>query len=159
MRALTLWQPWASLMAVGAKRWETRSWSTSYRGPVLIHAGHAKAPRIDDPRFTEEAIQALGVADWDTLPKGAVLAVADLVDVRQVSRLDPFPAEHTVGSLYRETLFGDWSVGRYAWRFDNVSRLDAPIEARGRQRLWVPSDAVIAAVRRQVEANGPRLER
>lgn len=38
MKALTLWQPWASLIAVGAKTIETRSWSTTYRGPLAIHA-------------------------------------------------------------------------------------------------------------------------
>lgn len=38
MKALSLWQPWASLVAIGAKTIETRSWSTSYRGPLAIHA-------------------------------------------------------------------------------------------------------------------------
>lgn len=155
MRALTLWQPWASLMAVGAKHWESRSWPTNYRGSVLIHAGQAKAPRIDEPRFVDEAIQVLGLADWDTLPKGAVLAVADLVDVVPVTRLAPFPEAYDLGSLYRETLFGDWRPGRYAWRFENLWRLETPIEARGRQRLWVPPDALIGAVRQQVSAQGP----
>lgn len=47
MKALTLWQPWASLVALGVKTIETRSWSTSYRGPLAIHA--AKTTRgIDD---------------------------------------------------------------------------------------------------------------
>lgn len=38
MRAISLWQPWASAIALGSKRIETRSWSTSYRGPLAIHA-------------------------------------------------------------------------------------------------------------------------
>lgn len=38
MKALSLTQPWATLVAIGAKKIETRSWSTSYRGPVAIHA-------------------------------------------------------------------------------------------------------------------------
>lgn len=38
-RALTLHQPWAQLVALGVKTIETRSWSTSYRGPLAIHAG------------------------------------------------------------------------------------------------------------------------
>ncbi len=38
MKALTVMQPWATLVALGAKRIETRSWSTSYRGPLAIHA-------------------------------------------------------------------------------------------------------------------------
>jgi hypothetical protein len=39
VKVLTLHQPWASLIAVGVKTIETRSWSTQYRGPLAIHAG------------------------------------------------------------------------------------------------------------------------
>jgi hypothetical protein len=39
MKAITLYQPWATLVAMGKKRIETRSWSTNYRGPLAIHAG------------------------------------------------------------------------------------------------------------------------
>ena len=38
VKAITIWQPWASLVAVGAKTMETRSWPTKYRGPIAIHA-------------------------------------------------------------------------------------------------------------------------
>ena len=38
MKAITVWQPWATLLATGQKHNETRSWKTSYRGEILIHA-------------------------------------------------------------------------------------------------------------------------
>src|SRR5262249_6870381 len=38
MKAISLWQPWASLMAVSAKKIEPRHWQTDYRGLVAIHA-------------------------------------------------------------------------------------------------------------------------
>lgn len=44
---LSLWQPWATLVALGVKTIETRSWSTHYRGPLAIHAA-ARRPRIAD---------------------------------------------------------------------------------------------------------------
>jgi hypothetical protein len=44
MKGLTLTQPWATLIAIGAKRIETRSWSTSYRGPIAIHAAKGLGP-------------------------------------------------------------------------------------------------------------------
>ena len=47
MRVLTLREPWASLIAYGPKRIETRSWRSSYRGPLYIHAGAAAADRED----------------------------------------------------------------------------------------------------------------
>lgn len=46
MKALTIWQPWASLLACGGKRFETRSWATSYRGPIAIHAATIKIPQV-----------------------------------------------------------------------------------------------------------------
>ncbi len=49
MKAITLHQPWATLVAVGAKRIETRSWATSYRGPLAIHA--ARTTPQGDGRF------------------------------------------------------------------------------------------------------------
>jgi hypothetical protein len=39
MKAITILQPWASLIACGAKQIETRRWATSYRGPIAIHTG------------------------------------------------------------------------------------------------------------------------
>src|SRR6185369_10465534 len=56
MMALT--QPWATLLAIGAKRWETRSWPSNFRGTFAIHAAkgfHADDRRIatDDPFFIE----------------------------------------------------------------------------------------------------------
>jgi len=50
VKALTLHQPWASLIAVGAKRIETRSWSTSYRGPLAIHAAARLPERFHGQR-------------------------------------------------------------------------------------------------------------
>lgn len=41
MKALTIWQPWASLLVSGQKKYETRSWATAYRGPIAIHAAMA----------------------------------------------------------------------------------------------------------------------
>ena len=115
MKALTLHQPWASLIAVGAKKIETRPWSTKYRGPLAIHAGKHR-PRSwwsnihhnDDYRYAPEVIRAATLLD-DTMevdgaywtaeessngedwyhrwrgPLGAVVATAQLVDVVRVT--------------------------------------------------------------------------
>jgi hypothetical protein len=47
MKALSLWQPWATLVSIGAKRIETRSWPTKYRGPLAIHAGLTRRRELD----------------------------------------------------------------------------------------------------------------
>ncbi len=110
LRAITVRQPWAGLIARGVKTIETRPRPTSYRGPVLIHASQSTktwqeldAPTLLSQRTVIQAVLgALGVVDadgswpspwisdeaihleWDvavpTLPLGAVVAVANLVD-------------------------------------------------------------------------------
>lgn len=92
MRALTLRQPWASLVALGVKRIETRSWSTKYRGRIAIHAGATLAEH--PATFGEFRVwRESGVVTWlDArggdpasdrywpMPLGAVVATANLVD-------------------------------------------------------------------------------
>jgi len=90
MKFLTIRQPWASLISLGVKRIETRSWSTSFRGPLAIHAGKAK-PSRDLVRMGQwltrwdygEGRYAMsdGLGKWVALPLGAVVAVCDLIDV------------------------------------------------------------------------------
>lgn len=101
MKAITLWQPWASLVAIGAKTIETRSWATKYRGPLAIHAAarltaigyrtgaytvvsDADLAAIPDNRFLvrwPEAQSLDPTEPWRYLHTGAVVATCTLVDV------------------------------------------------------------------------------
>jgi activating signal cointegrator 1 len=133
MRALSLTQPWASLVAIGAKTWETRSWQTAYRGPIAIHA--AKAFPQDARRLclTEPFTRVLVAAGIRLLsgqpPLGAVVATATLVDcVRTEVVRDSLTPE--------ERAFGDYGDGRWAWKFEDVARLPQPIPAKGALGLW-----------------------
>jgi hypothetical protein len=89
MKAITILQPFASLIACGAKKIETRSWPTKYRGPIAIHAG---AKPLDTTSYFDRELyrfcDALGLPDiysFTQLPHGAVIAIADLVDVWEMS--------------------------------------------------------------------------
>ena len=126
MKALTLRQPWASLVAAGAKRWETRSWATRYRGPLAIHAAAGWRP-VDVAHVPWPAALAMRVEDWERLPRGTVVAIAELVEC--------LPAE-AVAPGAPEALFGDFAPGRWAWRLEGVRSLDPPVPARGRLGLW-----------------------
>ncbi len=80
MKALTLTQPWASLVAVGAKRIETRSWETNYRGTIAIHAAKGWKPIDREFAVSARVCEALGVAPdvvmaYLTARRGHVLAV------------------------------------------------------------------------------------
>lgn len=69
IKALSLWQPWASLIAIGAKKIETRGWSTKYRGPLVICSAKRPASRYDVDHETAVAIdQALRNHDMKYTP-------------------------------------------------------------------------------------------
>ena len=137
MKALTLRQPWASLVAIGAKRLDTRAWPMRYRGALAIHA--AKGWTLRDramclqPPCAESLRLGLGipVAAWDpgSLPRASVVAVCQLVDCLHVEQLPSLPDEP-------ERSFGDYNGGRWIWRLADVRRLAIPVPARGALGLW-----------------------
>lgn len=90
MKALTLTQPWASLVELGEKWIETRSWRTGHRGPIAIHAGKRKAHdvRLGDWRWQRDTsylwrprANRAEIPESYEVSTGAVVAIAFLVDV------------------------------------------------------------------------------
>lgn len=145
MKALTLWQPWASLVILGAKQFETRGWFTSYRGTLVITAA-AKHPKEYfnelDPDMIDAAREALGVVDFGELPRGCALGTVELRDCLKVNQLGSLliSAQSGIRALRtlsrREMLFGDFSPGRFAWALENPEPFDSPVPVRGKQGLW-----------------------
>ena len=127
IKALSLWQPWASLVAEGHKTYETRSWQTNYRGWLAIHAAR-RWKRDQQEIMRRWPYNALPLPD--PLPTGAIVAVARLVDVLPVELLgagELDEIEHAVGN------FAD---GRYAWQLTSVITLQKPLPVAGGQGLW-----------------------
>jgi hypothetical protein len=131
MKALTLWQPWASMVELGEKRVETRCWSTKYRGEIAIHSAAALPPAWlgasrHSPEFRQEVADVLNcriehVAELVRgLPLGKVLCVV---------RLDSIETTDSVREILceRERIFGNYEDGRYAWFMEMVQRFDPPI--------------------------------
>lgn len=132
MKAITILQPWASLIACGAKKIETRGWATKYRGQLAIHAAKDRDKKGERIRHIVARAEQYGVV----IPKlefGAVIAIADLVDCVEIGN----EAELVNGFIVtgNELAFGDFTLGRYAWLLENVRHI-APVPARGQQRLW-----------------------
>jgi hypothetical protein len=160
MPAMSLYQPYASLIAAGAKRYETRDFAPPQRllgKRIAIHAAKRVPRRGELGEDVEAAIGgALGRDDWfgrDGLPLGAVVCtavldmacrVASTPDTRwwaQVDRIctrqSPEPyATYNCG--IQTDLFGDYSIGRWCWELMNVQVLPDPIPARGRQMIGWP---------------------
>lgn len=141
MKTLTLFQPWATLVAIGAKRFETRSWGTKYRGPLAIHAGKnkqfasmkSKDYLCDKDPFYSVLMKEMAVAQskWMYfMPFGAIVAICELDDCFEITGHRCFRFSEQEGA------FGDFHPGRYAWRLQNIRKLNLPIEAKGAMGLW-----------------------
>lgn len=139
MKGITLTQPFASIIALGAKSHETRGWSTPYRGPLAIHAAQGlpkwAALLIHDEPY-RSVLAPAGITTFDKLPRAVIVAVGDLVEIVETDSW-----ADKVSQAERD--FGDWSPGRYAWRMENIRALPEPIACRGTLGLWdVPSSVV-----------------
>lgn len=113
-RILSLKQPWAWAVAVGKKRVENRRWTTTYRGPIYIHASSNFSPA------GAEWLREMGVKVPAELPQSAVVAVADLIGVvtqREAAR------------------FGKWFFGPYGFVLTNIRMLDRPVSVKGKLGL------------------------
>lgn len=153
--ALTITQPYATLVSINAKLIETRGWATKYRGPIAIHAAQGlgpvggkqafaylchMTPFFEALRNEMQVVMQTNGQQWphfdpERLPRGAVVAIARLsgvyriIEGGQVEGFHPQP-------LARELAFGDYSPGRFAWLLADIRRLPVPIPAKGAQGLW-----------------------
>jgi hypothetical protein len=131
MKAITLTQPWATLVAIGAKQTETRSWSTRYRGPLAIHAAKGWTPEVVRTAMTEPYKRVLAEAGYKLfshLPRAVIVATCTLTDCVPTSKFQ--------GVDMLDFAFGDFTHGRWAWILKDVNRLEKPIPARGALSLW-----------------------
>lgn len=136
------------MIALKAKQIETRSWRTSYRGVLAIHASK---------KMTADMEKLCGVGPFaaaldtlfragDDLPLGAIVATCEIEACLKVRSTEPSIAP----ILFRddeqrrvllppnepERSFGDYTPGRYAWLLTNIRQLEFPILCRGAQGLW-----------------------
>lgn len=112
MKAITICQPYAELIARGEKLIENRTWPTAYRGPLAIHAGKSRSWLDEDDERR-----------YPGMVYGAVIAVVDLIGCRPISRLPPELVAH------------EHANGPICWILKNVRRIE-PFPCRGRQGLW-----------------------
>lgn len=162
MNALTVTQPFASLIAGGQKRIETRSWrpSRALIGQRLaIHAGKGLSPlREFGVPGTDRGLQILCDLDryrdplvdagWGTqargmmgrpfieagrLPRGAVVAICTLA---QVVWIDAEFEADLARTSPRERALGGYAPGRFAWELVDVVALPEPVVCTGGQGVW-----------------------
>lgn len=146
IRALTVKQPWAHLIAHCGKNVENRAWQTRYRGMLAIHAGARSGWDRDaeDSALVREAWRRSGhlaahldrCSPWMNF--GAVIALAELTGC------------HDEGGVAR---CSPWAVrGQYHWNLFDVRPLAEPVPCRGALGLWRLPEDVEEAVLKQLEA-------
>ena len=118
MKAISVKQPWASLIASGKKTIELRSWPITYRGPLVIVS--SASPDRD----------ALGRFELASAPRGVTVALVDVVDVRPALAAD------------QRAALGDILPGEYAWCLERFRPL-APVRVRGRLGLYDVDGALV----------------
>ena len=142
MKALTLHQPFASLIAEGAKCHETRTWPPprSLHGHrIAIHAAKHVGVLLNLQIVRGLQLNADRLRD---LPQGAVVATAELLDAGQVLGVGYGPGTVLVRQsdgreeeLFAEP-YGWYGEDRWIWQLGNVEKLPEPIFVRGWQGLW-----------------------
>ena len=122
MKALTIKEPWASLIIEGYKEYEFRSWKTNYRGKILIHAGLTVEKEYLE-RFKDYNIH---------LKPGYILGEVELLDCIPVT--EKFENELTEKD---EKVYGKSKQRRgYAWKIGNIKKYNEPIRINGKLGLW-----------------------
>jgi len=132
VKAISLHQPWASLIAARLKRWETRSWGTKYRGPLLICASKHRMPDYDAVMLYREMHVYEHEFPYNRLPFGKAVCIVDLTACVSTDEKNRIWGNDLVAS---DLPFGDFGPARFAWRLKNV-RTFTPFPVRGRLGLF-----------------------
>lgn len=127
MKVLSLQEPYATFIKDGYKKIETRSWKTTYRGELLIHASLSKnfLKTITNP-------EVLAKVNEVTLNYGKIICKATLIDCIEMT---PEYLEK-IKSNHQEYILGIYEEGRYAWILDNIIPFKEPVETKGKLGLW-----------------------
>lgn len=171
MKVISLQQPWAHFLVTGHKVIETRSWNTTHRGPILIHASKRKPTKRDLDLYMKDeefAFHREICPDLSQLTYGAIIGRVNIVctertdvwlsmmkDMNHRLRQSPFVMKNLgdngewKGLWRKEVALGDFRKGRWGWECDNPEEFLTPIPASGKLGMWewpheVPSNMAIS---------------
>ncbi|WP_333861860.1 ASCH domain-containing protein [Clostridium sp.] len=137
MKVLTINQPWASLIVLGEKKIETRSWSTKYRGALLIHSGSTINGSVclihPFKKVLDKYFQRL-----IDMPTGMIIAKCNLVDCIRILSEDGLTAKLENNFIVEKNEYnlGNYTPGRYAWILKDIEVLSKPKFVKGKLGVW-----------------------
>ncbi|HHX33102.1 MAG TPA: ASCH domain-containing protein [Mollicutes bacterium] len=121
MKAITLKQPWATLIAEGLKEYEFRSWKINYRGEILIHAGKT----VD-----KEAMERFKRLDLE-YPKSRIVARVIIKDCIKLN-----DKENKAIIKENPLIYGDINRDSYTWKLKLIEKIYNKEEVLGKQGIW-----------------------
>ena len=144
IRAMSLWQPWATLVALGVKRLETRTWlppSDLFGGRLLICAGiNDSILKLFDREDCPEEYEPLKRAVRRSLPMGDTFAGSSCLPLGRAVAIvtvdGAFSAPRALEEQPDQAALGDFRDGRFAWFFSDVEALKVPFRVTGKQRIF-----------------------
>lgn len=128
MKIITLIQPWATLIVLGEKQIETRSWPTNIRGTIGIHAGKKIDKSVFSDRVYKEIFERHNITPQNIITS-AIIGTCEIVDVQKTESLIS-----TISK--KEELFGNFSPDRYGWILSNVKPIDPITNIKGMLGFW-----------------------
>lgn len=127
MKVLSIIEPWATLIKEKKKFIETRSWKTSYRGELYIHASSKKIKESD-----EHTSELLSLIPNVPMEYGHIICRCKLVDCIYMDQ----EFLNKVKKNKQEFLCGKYTLGRYAWILSDIEPLEKTILAKGHLNIW-----------------------
>ena len=127
MKVISLTEPFATLIKEKKKRIETRSWKTSYRGELYIHASSTRVPK--EWKENKELMNLV----QEELTFGKIICKCNLVDCIEMTEewIDKIKKEQP-----EEYVCGIYEKGRYAWILEKIEPLEEPITVKGTLGIW-----------------------
>lgn len=147
--AVSIRQPFASLILAGVKRYEVRSWHPTSAGWLLLHAstntGLTAREVSADPHITK-AIKKAGLDDRNAWIRGAIIGAVEYTGytnppVKQFTKID--------------AALCDADEDQCLWKFGDRITFDTPIPCKGALGLFEPDSKTMASVRRYVDITPP----
>ena len=127
MKALSIREPYATIIKLGLKQYETRSWKTKYRGPIYIHASSGRIPKT-----WKQNKRLMSLVENASLNFGKLVVKANLTDCVYMDEefIKSVKANET------EYLSGFYEVGRYAWKLENIEVVNSSEIVKGHLGIW-----------------------
>ena len=134
MKALSVKQPWASLIMTGYKEVEIRTWKTDYRGQLVIHTGTRGDSEAVDKFWGKDK----SLIEKTDLPRGCILGKIELVDIVELyaPNWSDWKCYHRVSGVWP-------GHPLFAWWLSNPIKLKNPIPYKGQQGLFNIPDGLI----------------